>query len=396
MKILELTTNISEGSVARIVKDLYGVIEDAGHECLIAYGRGACNKEFKSLRIGNSLDVYIHALLTRITDRAGFYSKRVTKRFIKEIEGYQPDIIHIHCLHGYYINIPQIIKYIEEKEIPVVWTFHDCWAFTGHCAYFDNCGCEKWKQQCLNCQQKKSFPTSYFLDNSRKNYLDKKKLFSNINNLTIVTPSKWLEEVVNNSFFCKKKVVTINNGIDTDCFKYTPNKLREKYNLIGKKIILGVAGVWNERKGLDTFLKLSDILEKEYQVVLVGIDSKDIGDYSQKVITIKKTQNKEELAQWYSVADIFVNPTLEDNYPTVNLEAIACGTPVITYDTGGSGECLKFGNGILVEKGDFDELVTGIKKLCIEEEPKNVHSNRIDKKYCFDQYINLFKEILHE
>jgi len=395
LRILELTTNISIGSVARIVKDMYSIIENSGNECVIAYGRGECSNQYKSIKIGNKLDTYCHALMSRLTDRTGFYSKLVTKKFLKKVDNFRPDIIHIHCLHGYYINIPLLVEYINRNKIPVIWTFHDCWAFTGHCAYFDSCGCDKWKKKCYECEQLKSYPSSYFMDNSTDNYQRKKKLFTSINNLKIVTPSEWLERVIKESFLSVVPVQTINNGIDIEIFKFTNSNLREKYQLNNKKIVLGVASDWTERKGLNDFCEISDRLGDDYQVILVGITEEKLGDYKKNIISINRTSNVRELAEWYSVADVFVNPTIEDNYPSVNLEAIACGTPVVTYDTGGCAECLKFGHGKLIKKGNVEDMVSAIKDICRNEKNDTLSKSNISKEYCFNQYINLFNEVVN-
>lgn len=395
MKILQLITNISEGSVSKIAKDLADTINNSNNSCLIAYGRGKNAGDYDVVKIGNMFEVYTHAFMTRITDAAGFFSKKGTRDLIKKIDEYKPDIIHLHCLHGYYINIKILFKYIKNKNIPVVWTFHDCWAFTGHCVHFDDCGCQKWKTGCYNCSQKRAFPNSFFWDNSKVNYQTKKTLFLGVNNLTIVTPSEWLEKITKDSFFSNNKIVTINNGIDIESFKYTESTLREKYKINDKKIVLGVANTWNESKGLNIFFDLSDKLDGKYQIVLIGISTEEIGDWGRKIICINKTTNKKELAQWYSVADVFVNPTLEDNYPTVNLEAIACGTPVVTFETGGSAECLKYGVGASVKKNDIEALKNKIEYFCecYHADKSTGNYDLISKDYCFNKYLELYREI---
>ncbi|MDU7004199.1 glycosyltransferase [Clostridium sp.] len=276
MKILQINSVCGFGSTGRIATDLYKIIEEQGHECVIAYGRGKAPDGFNTIKIGSKFDNYMHVIMTRIFDKHGFGSIKATKKFIEKVKKYDPDVIHLHNIHGYYINIEILFNYLKEANKKVVWTLHDCWTFTGHCSYFDYVGCDKWKEGCHNCPQKGDYPTSNFIDNSKKNYEIKKGIFTGIKDMTIVTPSKWLAGLVKESFLGKYKIEVINNGIDLNVFKPTKSNFRDRYGINDKIIILGVASVWDRRKGLDYFVKLSSILGEKYQIVVVGVTEKQI------------------------------------------------------------------------------------------------------------------------
>lgn len=331
--------SVCNGSTGSICKNLYKAAEKEGHMCCIAYGRGNKPEGYNTIKIGNDLDIYMHIAKARLFDASGFGSKRATKQFIKDIENFKPDIIHLHNIHGYYVNIEVLFKYLKEHpEIKKIWTLHDCWAFTGHCAYYTYNNCEKWKKGCKgNCINKNEYPKS-ILSNIEKNYKKKKESFLGVENMILITPSLWLKNEIEKSYLKEYQIKVINNGIDTNVFKHIDSDIKEKYNIVNKKIVLGVASVWDRRKGLNSFIDLSGILSNEYQIVLIGLTKKQINDLPDNIIGISRTENVYELVNWYSAACVYFNPTLEDNYPTTNLEAIACGTPVITFDTGGSPE----------------------------------------------------------
>lgn len=363
MKILMINVVCGIKSTGRICTDLAVELEKQGHEVKIAYGREDVPKQYKkyAIRIGNDLDVRLHGVKARLFDASGFGSKRVTEKFIEWMKTYDPDVIHLHNLHGYYINIEVLFKYLKNCGKKIIWTLHDCWAFTGHCVYFDYVRCNKWENICDNCPQGKEYPKRLYIDNSRKNYQYKKCLFSDIPNLTIVTPSKWLQCLVKRSYLSSYEVKVIHNGIDIEMFKPTRNNLKKNLQLENKKIVLGVAAIWDYRKGLETFIELSNELSEEYKIVLIGLEEKQIRKLPKSILAITKTNDVKELIQWYSVADVFVNPTLEDNYPTTNLEAIACGTPVLTYATGGSPESAElYGRKVACFKELVDAIMNNI------------------------------------
>lgn len=391
MKIFQINSTCGFGSTGRIAVDILKELEKNGGEGIIAYGRNSAPENVNSYRIGSDLDVKIHGIFSRITDRQGFYSSSATKKLIKKIKDYNPDIIHLHNIHGYYLNVAILFDFLKEYNKPIVWTLHDCWAFTGHCAYFSFNGCEKWKTECNTCPLKKDYPTSLVMDNSKKNYEQKKELFTKPENITIVTPSKWLKDLTEKSFLGKYPVKVINNGIDLTKFKPTESDFREKNNLQNKFIILGVASIWEERKGLKDFIKLNEMLSENEKIVLVGLDDNQLATLPEDIIGIKRTSSIEELAEIYSSADVFVNPTYEDNYPTTNLEAISCGTPVVTYITGGSPESVFEGNGFSVPQGDVKGIYDAIKKV---DGCKTPTKDFFDASKRYKEYVDLYKEIL--
>ena len=390
MKILQINSVCGVGSTGRIATDLYKVIEEQGHECVVAYGRGTAPEGIKTIKIGTNFDNYMHVSKTRIFDKHGFGSTKATKEFIKKVEEYNPDVIHLHNIHGYYINIEILFEYLKRADKKVVWTLHDCWAFTGHCSHFDYVGCYKWKTGCNNCKQKKEYPSSKIADASEFNYEKKKELFTSVKDMTIVTPSKWLAGLVKESFLGKYEVIVINNGIDLDVFKPTESDFREKYGLQDKKIILGVASVWTERKGFNTFIELADKLDYDYKIVLVGVNKKQKKRLPKNILAIIRTNNVRELAEIYTVADIFLNPTLEDNFPTTNLEALACGTPVITFNIGGSIESIDEKCGLSIYDKDIDNIINVININKFLEECCINKSKLYDKFKKCNEYIKLY------
>lgn len=382
MKVLMINVVCGIRSTGRICTDLATALEAQGHEVKIAYGREDVPEKFQkfAIRIGSELDVKLHGVKARLFDDAGFGSKAVTERFIKWIEEFDPDVIHLHNIHGYYINVDMLFNYLKKCKKKIIWTLHDCWSFTGHCVYFDYAGCDKWKTGCHHCVQKKEYPSCIGIDKSKSHYKLKKQLFTNIPNLTLVTPSNWLAGLVRESFMGEYPVKVIYNGIDTCVFKPTESNLREKYKLGNKKVILGVAAIWDRRKGLDAFIELSKILPSDYQIVLVGLSEEQIKTIPDNIIGISATNNVQELASLYTLAYAFVNPTLEDNYPTTNIEAIACGTPVITYATGGSVESARI-YGIVTDKNP-ESLLSAIEKIdSIEQTEANLDTSNTIKNY---------------
>ena len=368
MKILFINSVCGTGSTGKICAELAEKYEKEGNEVKIAFGRhGYVPDRYQkyAVRIGNDLGVKLHAINTKITDRHGLASKKATKEFLKWADEYSPDLLWLHNIHGYYINYEMLFEWIKKHPtLEVKWTLHDCWAFTGHCCYFDMVRCENWRSGCKACPQKASYPSSIILSNSESNLKRKQAAFSGVNNMTVITPSKWLADLVKQSYLGEYPVEVVYNTINTEVFKKTMGDFRARYGLENKRIILGVASIWERRKGLDDFIRLSEMLDKKYTVVLVGLSEKQLKELPANIVGIKRTNGQRELAEIYTSADVFVNPTYEDNYPTVNLEAKACGTPVITYRTGGSPESVEPEN--VVEVGDVLGLYERIKAIAGE------------------------------
>ena len=402
MKLFQIASEANIGSIGIIAEHIGQIVLSRGGESYIAYGRSHRESKSKLIKIGSFPGVIIHGLMTRLFDVHGLGSTRATKELIRAIERIEPDILHLHHLHGYYINIKILFDFISKSNIPIVWTFHDCWSFTGHCCYFDRIDCNKWISGCYACPQKKNYPASYFLDRSKKNYDLKKNLFTSVRNLTIVTPSKWLEKLVKNSFFQGYPVFTIHNGVDLTLFKPIQDRenIRKIFGVENKFVILGVAKPFNKRKGFPDFLRLSERLKEDEIIILVGLDEKQIKKLPSNIIGIKKTDNRKKLAELYSASDLFMNPTWEDNFPTTNLEALACGTPVATYNTGGSIEAVDQDTGFIIEKGSISGLIEAIK--LVKNKGKEFYSGAcrrraekyFDKEKQLLKYLDVYKSVL--
>lgn len=341
MKYLFINTVAGSGSTGRIAADKCRELQAQGHQCVLAYGRWKANcGDIETYKIGTALDYQLHGMYTRLFDKHGFGSKAATKKFLKWVDKYNPDIIWLHNIHGYYLNIEMLFDYLKKADKKIVWTLHDCWSFTGHCAYFTYAECDKWKTGCYQCVQKNYYPKSVVLDNSKGNYGRKRKSFCGVKDMTLIAPSQWLADLVKESFLKEYPIEIVRNTIDKNIFKATTGNFRSKYGLENKKMLLGVANTWEERKGLSDYLKLSEMLSDNYKIVLVGLNKRQMKNLPDNVLGLAKTESAEQLAEIYTTADVFVNLSYEENYPTVNLEAQACGTPVIAYDTGGMGETL--------------------------------------------------------
>ncbi len=355
MKLLIINSLCDSKSTGSICLSIAKQYRDLGFDVAIAYGRSGVTKEdgICKIRIGSKFDVFLHTLKSRLFDMAGFGSVQSTRRFIKWAETFNPDIVWIHNLHGYYINVALLFDWIKSRpQMQIKWTLHDCWSFTGHCTHFECIQCEKWKSGCHDCQQVRNYPKSLFIDRSKLNYKRKKEAFTSVSDMTIITPSIWLRNLVSQSFLKDYSIEVVNNKIDRNVFfPRERNYFKKNYDLNNRIIILGVASDWDEKKGLEDFIKLSCLLSNEYQIVLVGLTDKQLNQIPRNIIGIKRTNSADELAEIYSSSDLFLNLTYQDTYPTVNLEAQACGTPCITYRTGGSPESVPAQN--VVSQGDL-------------------------------------------
>ena len=399
--LLQINSVVNSGSTGRIAEEIGQSAISAGWESYIAYGRNGQPSESRLIKIGGEWDIKLHGLQTRLFDKHGFGSAKATSELVRQIEKIEPDIIHLHNIHGYYINIEIIFNYLKGVNIPVVWTFHDCWPITGHCSHFSFIGCVKWKNKCFSCPQRTEYPASLWIDNSKNNFIRKKKLFTSLSNLTLVPVSQWLSGILQESFLKDYPIKVIHNGINTQVFKPSfGNQFCQKYGLENKFILIGVASVWGPRKGLNDFIELSKLLEPNCQIVLVGLSKKQIEQLPENILGIERTESMEQLAGIYSVSDVFVNLTYEDSFPTVNLEALACGLPVITYKTGGSTEAIDGATGIVVEQGNIFLLLEAINQ--IKQNGKKSYSNACvnrahllyKKEDRYQEYIELYNSLL--
>lgn len=355
------------------------------------------NADYKDVIIvGTKLDYYAHNILSRLTDHEGQYSKRYTIKLIKEIDSFSPDIVHIHNIHGHWINYELLFNYLAKKKKKVIWTLHDCWAFTGHCSHYITRNCYQWKTGCEDCNSLKEYPQCYGKGDASNNYKKKKKLFTSLDCLEIVTPSKWLAGEVRQSFFNCYKVRTIYNGVDLEVFKPTDSDFREKCNLQNKTIILGVANVWSETKGLYDIIKLSGMLDSRYCVVIVGISDNELRELPDNVIGIPRTKSAQELASIYSSADVFINPSYQETMGLVTLEALACGTPAVVYNKTAVPEVIDEKSGIIVNAGDVKAMLDGINTIINN---KSDYSGTIQRSRCFekksqyDKYISMYHDM---
>ena len=396
--ILQINTLNETGSTGRIVQNISNCISETGNTCYTAYGYGKSQLK-NSYRIGTWFEYLVHNFLSRVFCAQGHFSYFATRRLIHWIQEKDIDLIHLHNIHGNYLNYPLLFKFIKQNNIPVVWTMHDCWPITGKCVHFDYCQCNQWKSNCKKCPILPDYPQSYFLDHCYRDYRLKKDLFTNVDNLILVTPSAWLKDNVKQSFLKEKECIVINNGIDISQFKPSNSHLREMYGLKNKKIILGVASPWTKRKGLDDFLKLSEMISEGSVIVLIGLEDTQCKNLPKNIIGLCKTESINELAQWYTIADVFVNPTYEDNFPTVNMEALSCNTRVVAYDTGGCKEVIKEGYGFICEKGNIHQLYSLIKKALDLPKLENGY-DYIRKNYnesvVFKKYMEVYSKLLNK
>lgn len=393
MKIFQINTVCGVGSTGHIVLDIDDVLQGAGHNCMIAYGRGPAPDRKHVYRIGSNWDIIQHGVFTRITDRHGFASCQATKELIKTMEAYAPDMIHLHNLHGYYLNIEILFHWLRSCGIPIIWTLHDCWAYTGHCAHYSYAKCTRWRIQCTSCPQKKEYPASFFWDASQSNYKRKKDIFTGIPYLYIVTPSRWLAGEVKKSFLSAYPVHFISNGIDLTCFRPIISDYKERNGIGNKIMLLGVANNWNTKKGYEEFKKLADRLDARFEIVLVGLTQKQSKGLHRNMRGIPRTNNAEELAVIYSAADVFINPSREETMGLVTVEALACGTPAIVYPCTAVPETVDALSGIVVQ--DIEQLVQEISALSFHRISSESCINRAkdyDKHKQYMKYLELYME----
>lgn len=400
--VCQVNTTLNSGSTGRIAEGIGLSAIENGWRSYIAYGKVSGKSMSYAVRIGNDWDLKFHALATRLFDYHGFASAHATRVFIQKLDGITPDVIHLHNIHGYYLNVEILFEFIKKRNIPVVWTLHDCWPMTGHCSYFDYVNCDKWETGCCKCPNQKGYPSSLLIDRSASNYYRKKELFTSVRNITFVTPSNWLNDIVRKSFFCQYPIKTIYNGVDLSVFRPIKDEtIRMKYGISAeKRIILGVASTWDRRKGFHDFIELNKQISANMQIVLVGLSAEQMRSLPENMLGINRTENVEELAALYSMSEVFVNPTWVDNFPTTNIEALACGTPVITYSTGGSPEAISADTGRIVEKGNICQLKQAIQDVASRGKVQFMQLCRqraekfFDKNDRYKDYINLYKSII--
>lgn len=402
--LLQINATVNSGSVGRIAEQIGQAAKAEGWRSYIAYARHAQPSQSELLKIGSRPAIYFHGFQSRLFDNHGLASAAATRQFIRRLESVKPDLVHLHNIHGYYLHYPLLFAYLAAADVPVVWTLHDCWPFTGHCAHFSFAGCTKWQTLCHHCEQSRTYPASLFADRSERNYRDKLRAFTSLRQLTLVPVCRWMADLAGRSFLGNYPIRTIYNGVDTALFKPAPTReaVVARYHLRPDRfLVLGVANTWSPRKGLSDFMALRKILPATCHILLVGLSEREVARLPEGVTGISRTENVGQLAELYAAADLFLNPTWEDTFPTTNLEALACGTPVATYRTGGSIEAVDAATGFIVEQGDVQGLAAAIRT--VQEKGKAAYTAAARRRAleCFDkqdryqEYIQLYKELLN-
>lgn len=408
MKLLQINPVLrTTTSTGRIIREIGNAAMASGWESYIAYSAGRDGKmecTSRTVPVGDRMSVAFHGLATRLFDRHGLASVEATKKFLRDIERINPDVIHIHNIHGYFLNYKILFDWLSRCGKQVIWTVHDCWLFTGHCYHYMNSGCDKWKYGCGQCPQTREFPKSWLIDRSAKNWRDKKNAFCSIpsDKMTIVTVSDWLKGEMQQSFLKDFRYKVIHNGIGTDVFKPSDGTaVRERYGIGDRKMYMGAASIWSTAKGLDDFISMASMLTPQEVIVLVGLDKNQMTRMPANIIGIPRTSDVHELAELYSAADAFLNLTYQDNYPTVNLESISCGTPVVTYRTGGSPESVTSQCGMVTDCGDVAQALAAARKIAATDRSVWRDNCRayglanFRKADRYADYIKLYKELLN-
>ena len=401
--LFQISIQVNCGTIGRIAERIGKIAIDHGWESYITYARSHLPSKSTIIKIGTKFDIYWHGINTRLFDNHCLCSENATKKMIEKIKQVRPDIIHLHNIHGYYLNMKILFNFLKDSRIPVVWTLHDCWSFTGHCVYFDFIGCKRWIIACYKCPQKGTYPASRVLDQSRRNYKLKKQLFNSVSNMTIVPVSNWLGELVKKSFLSKYPIHVIYNGIDTDIFLPVINtdEIKKRYGIESKFILLGVASTWDKRKGLEDFIKLNNIIDHEiYKIVLVGLNNNHIKKLPKEIISIKRTENVNELAALYSAANVHISCSVEETFGLTIVESMACGTPVIAYNCTAIPELIDSSTGFIIEKGDISCLYRSIME--IKQKGKKYYTNKCREKAValynshdrYKEYMALYNQLL--
>lgn len=404
--LFQINVTANWGSTGRIAEEIGGLALERGWQCYMAYGRGCPDSRLRLVRVGSDAGMYWNGLRSRLLDCEGLTATHATRRLVLLMEQVRPDVVHLHNLHGYYLDYEVLFRHLAASGVPVVWTLHDCWPFTGHCAYFDFAGCDRWQTGCHHCPQRGAYPASWLADRSRRNWEAKRRAFTSPGRLTLVPVSDWLGGLLGQSFLAGYPVHRIYNGVDTSVFCPQPSASaeawRERLGIGHRHVLLGVASVWGSRKGLADFVALRQALPAaEYAIVLVGLTPGQAKGLPEGIVAVPRTDNVRQLAELYSAASVFVNPTWEDNFPTTNLEALACGTPVITYRTGGSVEAVDDATGCVVPQGDIPALASAVRSLCGRGKDAWTDAcrrralERYDKNERFREYIDLYEGLMN-
>lgn len=402
MKLLQINSCLNTGSTGKIAESIAQLAINEGWQCYMIHGARYVNPPscMESYQVVSTIEEYSHFFESLLFDNHGLASRHATKAAIRWIREVNPDVIQLHCIHGYYLNYNILFEYLNTVDVPVVWTFHDCWAFTGHCAHFVSANCYKWAEAgCYNCPKTRLYPKS-LVDRSSRNYCLKKALFTSNKNLNIITVSKWLQGLVEQSFFKGMDIRTIYNGIDTGIFKPTYGRsLTEKYHLDGKRVLVAAATSWAKNKGLDDYKALAGLLPDNIVIILIGLNKEQIKELPPGIIGIGRTESAVELAQFYSMADIVLNLSYQETFGLTTAEGLSCGTPGVVYNTTASPELVSSDTGIAVKPGDIGGVLSAIESILKRE--KNAYSqicrNRalslFDKQKQYEKYLQLYNSL---
>ena len=400
--LVQFNTVANLASTGRLTEDIGDVAMAEGWESYVVFGRDFKPSKSHLIMVGGKKDVYIHTLYSRLFDRQGFGSFFTTKKLLKKLDEIKPDIFQFHNLHGYYINVPLILKYATEKNIPIVWSLHDCWSMTGHCSHFISIGCEKWKYECHSCPLKSDYPKSWFIDSSRRNYLEKKALIEAVPRLTIISGSEWLANIASQSYFRNREIRVIPDGIDVDIYKPRNNGdlLRERLGLKGKFVILATGTVWEEYKGLNDYGILRKMLSDDYAIVLVGMNQAALSKVPEGVIGLPRTKSPEELSEYYSMADCVMSLSRTESFGLTPAEGFACGTPAIVYDTTALPELITSETGYVAKFLDVEDVKNKVEimrskgKAYYTRNCRLLAENRYDRRKCYNEYLQVYNNLL--
>ena len=400
-RLLHINTALNTGSHGRICEQISMLAAQKGWESTIVHGARYVNKsQFDDIQVTERLDEIWHGIRSYLLDNHGLNSICQTKTLIKKIQQLQPDVIHLHNIHGYYLNYKVLFSFLAESKIPVVWTLHDCWAMTGHCTYFMRTNCKNWQTGCNHCPQKKTFPATYLFDRSKKNYALKKSLFTSLPVMHITTVSNWLKDIAVASYFNKYPVTVVPNGIKTDVLVPKTSAIKEQYGIQGKKLLLAVAIGLDERKGLYDYISLAERLPEQYQLMLVGLTEKEQKTLPKNVIGVKRINGAKELAAYYSAADALLSLSYEETFGMTIAEAMACGTPAIVYDNTAQPELITPETGLVVKSGDVEGVKNAIEEVCAKGKAAfsiacREHALEYDEKKCYQKYLDIYSKILN-
>lgn len=403
-KLVQFNPVANWGSTGRLTEDIGDVVMASGWESYIAFGRQFNPSKSHLLQVGGKWSVLSHTLKTRLFDRQGFGSYCATKKLLKQFDEIKPDVFQFHNLHGNFLNLPLVLKYATEKNIPIVWSLHDCWSMTGHCSHFISIGCEKWKTGCYKCPLKRKYPNSWLIDSSKRNYREKKALIQAVPRLTIISGSEWLAGIARESYFKGRDIRVIPDGIDTDIYQPRNNgdEIRKRLGLEGKFVIVATGTDWNEDKGLSDYGKLKKMLSEDYAIVLVGMNEEALAMVPEGVIGLPRTKSPQELSEYYSMADCVMSLSKRESFGLTPVEGFACGTPAIVYDTTALPELITPETGFVakfLDVADVKEKVELMRekgKAFYTKKCREIAEDKYDRRKCYHDYMEVYETLLNQ